>query len=68
MKEGSTSFENWEKPGDELYLTYYVFNITSTGGAGEVPTVAQLGPYTYKYFMMITDITWGGGLATLTPN
>ncbi|CAB3996674.1 lysosome membrane 2-like, partial [Paramuricea clavata] len=47
LKEDSTSFENWEKPEGDLFIEYYLFNITNTGAGGKPPEMKQIGPYTY---------------------
>jgi hypothetical protein len=49
LKEDSTSFENWEKPEGDLFIEYYLFNITNTGAGGKPPEMKQIGPYTYMY-------------------
>lgn len=51
LKSGSTSFEAWEKSEADLFIEYYVFNVTNTNVAnGGIPEIKQLGPYTYRYY------------------
>ena len=49
LKEGSTSFKNWEKPEGDMFIEYYLFNITNIGNGGKPPEVNEIGPYTYRY-------------------
>ena len=53
LKADSTSFENWEKQEGDLFIEYYLFNITNEGNGGKPPEMTEIGPYTYRYIYML---------------
>ena len=48
LKADSTSFENWEKQEGDLFIEYYLFNITNEGNGNKPPEMTEIGPYTYR--------------------
>ena len=53
LKADSTSFENWEKQEGDLFIEYYLFNITNEGNGEKPPEMTEIGPYTYRYMCNI---------------
>ncbi|ENN73969.1 hypothetical protein YQE_09425, partial [Dendroctonus ponderosae] len=50
LKEGSISFQYWQKPGVIRLTRVYIFNVTNPDGflkQGEKPKLKEVGPFVY---------------------
>ncbi|XP_050299903.1 scavenger receptor class B member 1-like isoform X2 [Anthonomus grandis grandis] len=59
LKEGSLSFQYWQKPGVIRLTKVYIFNVTNPDGfltKGEKPKLIEIGPFVYREDMEKVNI------------
>ncbi|XP_019765703.1 scavenger receptor class B member 1 isoform X2 [Dendroctonus ponderosae] len=59
LKEGSISFQYWQKPGVIRLTRVYIFNVTNPDGflkQGEKPKLKEVGPFVYREDMEKVNI------------
>lgn len=60
LKNGTEAFSAWEDPPAPIYMQFYFFNLTNPLEVleGERPAVVEIGPYTYREYRPMEDITF----------
>lgn len=55
LKPGSESYKNWQSTSSPVYMQYFMFNVTNPKDIenGGKPFVKQLGPYSYRFAVII---------------
>jgi hypothetical protein len=55
LKEGSETFKNWKSPSSQVYMQYFMFNLTNPSDVqnGSKPSVKQVGPYSYRFVIHV---------------
>ncbi|XP_037685945.1 lysosome membrane protein 2 [Choloepus didactylus] len=61
LKNGTETFDSWEKPPLPVYTQFYFFNVTNPEEIleGEIPQVTEVGPYTYREIRSKGNIQFG---------
>ncbi|XP_076999235.1 lysosome membrane protein 2 isoform X2 [Tamandua tetradactyla] len=61
LKNGTETFDSWEKPPLPVYTQFYFFNVTNPEEIleGEIPQVTEVGPYTYRELRSKANIQFG---------
>ncbi|XP_004472641.1 lysosome membrane protein 2 [Dasypus novemcinctus] len=61
LKNGTETFDSWEKPPLTVYTQFYFFNVTNPQEIleGEIPQVKEVGPYTYRELRSKANIQFG---------
>uniref|UniRef100_A0A665V358 Lysosome membrane protein 2-like n=1 Tax=Echeneis naucrates TaxID=173247 RepID=A0A665V358_ECHNA len=60
LKNGTEAFEAWEDPPAPVYMQFYFFNLTNPLEVldGERPAVVEIGPYTYREYRPMEQVTF----------
>ncbi|KAG9354108.1 hypothetical protein JZ751_012232 [Albula glossodonta] len=60
LKNGTDAFEAWVNPPPPVYMQFYFFNVTNPIEVlnGERPAVFELGPYTYREFRPMEQVSF----------
>lgn len=60
LKNGTDAFAAWENPPPPVYMQFYLFNLTNPIEVldGEKPAVYELGPYTYREYRPMENVTF----------
>merc|ERR1719354_1000245 len=60
LKNGTLAFAAWENPPPPVYMQFYFFNLTNPIEvlAGKKPAVVELGPYTYREYRPMANVTF----------
>ncbi|XP_076139637.1 lysosome membrane protein 2c [Alosa pseudoharengus] len=60
LKNGTDAFAAWENPPPPVYMQFYFFNLTNPIEvlAGDKPAVVELGPYTYREYRPMSNVTF----------
>ncbi|XP_012685484.1 lysosome membrane protein 2c [Clupea harengus] len=60
LKKGTDAFAAWENPPPPVYMQFYMFNLTNPIEvlAGNKPAVVELGPYTYREYRPMLNVTF----------
>ncbi|XP_046852737.1 lysosome membrane protein 2-like isoform X2 [Xenia sp. Carnegie-2017] len=50
LKNGTEAFKNWKSPSSDVYMQFFMFNLTNAKNVsdGKKPSVKQVGPYSYR--------------------
>lgn len=51
MQAGTLSYSRWMQPPVQLYIRFYLFNVTNSQDVIDhhaKPTLQELGPYTFR--------------------
>ncbi|XP_028407290.1 lysosome membrane protein 2-like [Dendronephthya gigantea] len=50
LKEGSETLKDWKSPSSQVYMQYFMFNLSNPSAVknGGRPSVKQIGPYSYR--------------------
>ncbi|XP_004703268.1 lysosome membrane protein 2 [Echinops telfairi] len=68
LKNGTDTFDSWEKPPLPVYTQFYFFNVTNPEEIlqGETPQVTEVGPYTYRELRDKANIQFGDNGTTIS--
>ncbi|XP_017266073.1 lysosome membrane protein 2c [Kryptolebias marmoratus] len=60
LKNGTEAFGAWKDPPAPIYMQFYFFNVTNPQEVldGEKPAVEELGPYTYREYRPMEDVSF----------
>uniref|UniRef100_A0A3Q3K6X2 Uncharacterized protein n=1 Tax=Monopterus albus TaxID=43700 RepID=A0A3Q3K6X2_MONAL len=60
LNNGTEAFEAWENPPAPVYMQFYFFNLTNPAEmlAGERPAVVEIGPYTYREYRLMEQVSF----------
>ncbi|XP_007947226.1 lysosome membrane protein 2 [Orycteropus afer afer] len=68
LRNGTETFDSWEKPPLPVYTRFYFFNVTNPEEIlqGETPQVTEVGPYTYRELRDKANIQFGDNGTTIS--
>ncbi|KAM9677527.1 lysosome membrane protein 2 [Trichechus inunguis] len=68
LRNGTETFDSWEKPPLPVYTQFYFFNVTNPEEIleGETPLVTEVGPYTYRELRDKANVQFGDNGTTIS--
>uniref|UniRef100_A0A8C9TBR0 Scavenger receptor class B member 2 n=1 Tax=Scleropages formosus TaxID=113540 RepID=A0A8C9TBR0_SCLFO len=60
LRNGTDAFNAWKDPPPPVYMQFYFFNVTNPSEVlnGERPAVFELGPYTYREYRPMEQVSF----------